>query len=121
MNEQNRESLSDSELSALLKKWVVAAPDRLEKRVIDARGSLSGSGPRRTWWQFLLKGTIRVPIPVACCLAVLMIAVLWRSSRLAVACEGAASGLQAVPAITATAAPAKAPRSVGSCAINSTC
>jgi hypothetical protein len=121
MNEQEREPLTDSQLSSLLKKWTVAAPADLEGRVIRARGKLSASRQERSWWRFLLKGYIRVPVPVACCLAVLMVVMVWRSTRLAVACVGENSGLHASPAITAKTAPVPAARPVGSCAANSTC
>ena len=121
MNEQEREPLTDSQLSTLLKKWSVAAPPDLEGRVIRARGKLSGLGQERRWWRFLLKGYIRVPVPVACCLTLLMVVTVWRSTRLAVACVGENSGLHTIPAITAKTAPVRAERSVGSCAANSTC
>jgi hypothetical protein len=121
MNEQEREPLTDSQLSSLLKKWSVAAPADLEGRVMRARGKLSGSGQERSWWRFLLKGYIRVPVPVICCLTVLMVVMVWRSTRLAVACVGENSGLQAIPAIAAKTAPAPAARSVGACTADSKC
>ena len=46
----------DPKLSELLREWEVGgAPQSLEERVL---------GRRRHWWQFLVSGTIRVPVPV---------------------------------------------------------
>ena len=86
MNEENRESLTDDQVSALLKKWVVTAPADLESRVMRARADLSASDKALSWWRYLLKGYIRVPVPVACCLVILMIVMAWTSTRMAVAC-----------------------------------
>jgi hypothetical protein len=56
----------DPELRGLLREWQIApVPASLEQRVL---------GARRTWWRFLLGGYIRVPVPVACCLIVLIAA-----------------------------------------------
>ena len=116
MNDDNREPLTDGELSSLLKKWEVAAPPQLEKRVVNARNEHADRA-RRNWWRFLFTGYIRVPVPVACCLAVVMILMLWRSTKLAVSCVGEGNGLQAVPAVVA----AQAPRSIVACPANSKC
>ena len=121
MNEDNREQLTESQLSSLLKKWVVVAPEDLEDRVMRARKKISESGEQRGWWRFLLKGTIRVPVPVACCLALLMIAMVWRSTKLEVACVALNPKLTAVPLVAARTPPAPAKRPVASCAVNSTC
>jgi hypothetical protein len=65
----------DSQLRSLLKEWrAPETPSSLEQRVL---------GARRNWWHFLIRGTIRVPVPVVCCLLVLMVAGVWRSERLA--------------------------------------
>ena len=60
----------DSELRDLLREW--KAPDvspLLEARVLAAR---------RAWWDPLLRGYIRVPVPLACCLLLLILAGAWR-------------------------------------------
>lgn len=52
------EPLDDGELDKLLAEWrAPAVPGRLEQRLRRAR--------RVPWWQWLLTGTVRVPIPVA--------------------------------------------------------
>ena len=63
----------DSKLRGLLREWRAPEPPAsLEERVL---------GPRRGWWRFLLSGYIRVPAPLAICLALLMIAAAWRAVR----------------------------------------
>ena len=51
------EPMDDEQLRALLREWRVEnAPARLDERVL----------PRHTaWWRFLLRGRVRVPVPVA--------------------------------------------------------
>ena len=62
---------NDSELRGLLKEWTAPPlPLSLEKRVL-----------RKSWWRVLLGGYIRVPIPVACGLAILMIAAASHRAR----------------------------------------
>ena len=62
---------NDFELRSLLKEWTAPPlPPSLERRVL-----------RRSWWRVLLGGYIRVPIPVACGLAILMIATAWHRAR----------------------------------------
>src|ERR1700733_8983198 len=64
----------DAQLRELLQEWhAPAAPSSLERRVL---GSL-----REPWWRFLINGYIRVPVPVACCVAVVVIFAAWRSVR----------------------------------------
>jgi hypothetical protein len=66
---------NDPQLRSLLKEWQAPeTPASLEQRVL---------GRRDSWWNFLLRGYIRVPVPVVCCLAVLMAAGVWESARLA--------------------------------------
>jgi hypothetical protein len=48
------------------------APPSLEERVL---------GARRAWWRLLLGGYIRVPVPIACSLIVLMAAGAWRWAK----------------------------------------
>jgi hypothetical protein len=63
------DQLSQNELDALLRQWKSpAAPERLRAAVIP---------PRRPWWTI----SIRVPLPVACCLVLLIAAGVWRMSR----------------------------------------
>ena len=109
MDEHKREPLTDDQLSALLKKWDVTAPAELESRVIRARADAAALKQRRSWWSFLLKGSIRVPVPVACCLAILMIVVVWREAKVAVTCAAAIS------------APVQAVHTIGACPANSKC
>lgn len=61
---------NDFELRRLLREWKAPdAPPSLASRVLARRGA---------WRRVLLHGYIRVPVPVACCLAVVMIAGAWR-------------------------------------------
>lgn len=99
MNEIERDPLTEDQLSRLLAKWTVAAPADLEQRVTAAAG-LAGSRERRNWWRFFLKGSIRVPIPLACCMAVLMIALVWHSATVAVTCAGASAAMEAKSSTT---------------------
>jgi hypothetical protein len=62
---------NDPQLRSLLKEWQAPdTPASLEQRVL---------GRRDSWWHFLLRGYIRVPVPVVCCLGVLMAAGVWES------------------------------------------
>ena len=72
----------DAQLSQLLREWKVEAPASLEHRV---------PGALKPWWQFLLSGTIRVPVPVALCLILLTMAGVWRQSQLAYTAAACAS------------------------------
>ena len=57
----------DGGLRRLLSEWKAPeAPRSLDERVLALPATV---GP---WWRFLLRGYIRVPVPVACCLALLM-------------------------------------------------
>jgi len=64
----------DRELRSLLREWQVPSiPSSLEERVLAVR---------RPWWRFLLNGYIRVPVPLACCIALLLTAAeVWRWTR----------------------------------------
>jgi hypothetical protein len=67
------EPRNDSDLRDLLREWQSPElPASIEERVL---------GRRENWWLFLLRGYIRVPVPVACCLAVIVIAAGWRLSK----------------------------------------
>jgi hypothetical protein len=66
---------NDPQLRALLKEW--RAPETsasLEQRVLEQR--------QDSWWHFLLRGYIRVPVPVVCGLVVLLSFGIWESARL---------------------------------------
>ncbi|HLJ46362.1 MAG TPA: hypothetical protein VKU01_10160 [Bryobacteraceae bacterium] len=93
MDEHKREPLTDDQLSAIMKKWIVVAPESLENRVLDAHTDIAASKSRRSWWHFLLKGYVRVPTPVVCLVAILMIALVWRSTWVAATCT-AGSGVR---------------------------
>lgn len=61
----------DVRLRDLLKEWKApAAPPALERRV------LALTGGRTRWWLYLWRGSIRVPVPVACCLAAAMVTLM---------------------------------------------
>lgn len=63
----------DAQLRELLREWdAPPAPASLDKRVLASR---------QGWWRFLINGYIRVPVPVACCVAVLILFAAWRSIR----------------------------------------
>ena len=58
--------LNDDELNALLRQWnAPPAPSRLRPRIFR----------RRAWWQWLLTGSFRVPVPAA--VAILVVIALW--------------------------------------------
>ena len=61
----------DLRLRDLLKEWKAPmTPPALERRV------LALTGGRTRWWLYLWRGSIRVPVPVACCLATVMVALM---------------------------------------------
>lgn len=61
--------LSDQELDRLLQEWKTPpAPARLRGKVL--------GGPWRRFWNL----SIRIPLPVACCLAILLALAAWRWS-----------------------------------------
>jgi hypothetical protein len=65
--------LSDDELDALLPEWKApAAPARLRAAVFPEAA--------RPWWKNLWSASIRIPVPVALCLAVLLAAAWWQWS-----------------------------------------
>ena len=58
--------LNDDELNTLLRQWnAPAAPSHLHPRIFR----------RRAWWQWLLTGSFRVPVPAA--IAILVMTALW--------------------------------------------
>jgi hypothetical protein len=71
------EPQNDSELRSLLREW--KAPEispSLEARIFRTPRMRSQS-----WWHTLLRGYIRIPIPVACGLIAVIIAGAWRIAR----------------------------------------
>jgi len=95
--------MTDDQLSALLRKWNIQAPDSLEGRVFSQQ-----SARRLGWWRFLLRGYIRVPVPLVCCVSLLMIGTVWRlSTRPPAPCAMASvTAVQQVPAAEAALKPA---------------
>jgi hypothetical protein len=65
------EPTNDPKLSELLREWQVPnAPGSLDRRVLDRRGA----GSNKSWWRFLLTGSVRIPVPVGLAIAVLLLA-----------------------------------------------
>ena len=101
----------DHQLSSLLKEWrAPATPTSLEEHVLAGHQS---------WWHFLVRGYIRVPVPVVCCLAVLMAAGVWRSARLAEKAESCAAVIRSAAHSVAATARVKS-HGIG-CPMNSQC
>jgi hypothetical protein len=60
------EPLNDHELRDLLERWdAPAAPASLERRIF-------GEPERQPWYRWLFSGSIRVPVPVAAALLLLL-------------------------------------------------
>jgi hypothetical protein len=79
--------LSDQELDRLLREqWKSPqAPARLRGKIFPPPGGASWW--RGLWWRFW-SISIRVPLPVACCLTILLVAAAWRwQVRLAASAE----------------------------------
>jgi hypothetical protein len=80
----------DSQLRGLLREWKAPeAPSSLERRVLGGLEELRRPAPesrrqpareprRQPWWRFVFSGYIRVPVPVACGLVVLLTFAAWR-------------------------------------------
>jgi hypothetical protein len=67
------DSIDDRELNALLREWEApAAPATLDARVLPER---------RSWWQWMLTGSVRVPVPAAAA-ALLLVALAFAAGRL---------------------------------------
>ncbi len=100
------EHQNESELRELLREWKVGdAPASLESRVLDSR---------HAWWHVLIHGYIKVPVPVACGLVILLMLGAWRlTAHVSSVCRAEGPGVSSsvvskTPAHTA-------------CAPNSTC
>lgn len=65
---------NDQDLRSLLREWQVPSmSSSIEERVLTAH---------RPWWRFLLNGYVRVPVPLACCIVLLLAAAeAWRWTR----------------------------------------
>ena len=109
------ESKHDSELNELLREWKAPeVPASLETRVL---GSRHGGFMARL--RGLVLGYVRVPVPVACCLLVLIAAETWRI----VSPAGTSGTCSAVAAQAPAKTPPRAKESVPStsCATDSAC
>lgn len=107
MKNEKEQPMTDDQLSGFLKKWSVKAPDSLEERVF-------GDRPRAQWWQFLLKGYVRVPVPIMGLVALLMVFAVWKSVNTVGSCT--ADNIR--PAVLA---PVNAALAAGVCPANSKC
>jgi hypothetical protein len=69
------EPLNDDELNDLLCQWQApSAPAGLDARIL-------GSEPVLSWWSWLIRGSIRVPVPAGIlALVILALAVYWAVS-----------------------------------------
>ena len=68
------DELPQQELDELLRQWEAPAPpSRLRAAVFPESA--------RPWWRRVWTASVRVPLPVACCLALLFAVVVWRAVR----------------------------------------
>jgi hypothetical protein len=71
MEPLENQELNDRDLDGLLREWKApSAPARL-------RGHVFG-GPDRPWWRRIWTASIRIPAPVAVCLAIALVPSAWR-------------------------------------------
>jgi hypothetical protein len=71
-----KDELTDRELDSMLAQWKTpSAPARLKAAVFGER--------REPWWRRLWSASIRVPVPAACALIVLLAVVIGASLRTA--------------------------------------
>jgi hypothetical protein len=88
---------NDPQLRALLKEWrAPETPASLERRVLKQRVLEEHD----SWWHFLLRGYIRVPVPVVCGVVVMMGFGVWESARLAGKVESCLAVRSEMPAHT---------------------
>ena len=67
------EPLDDRELNEILREWEApGAPARLRRALFPTREA----GP---WWRSMWRAEIRIPVPLAVCLALLLAAGVWWS------------------------------------------
>lgn len=102
---------NDSDLQELLREWKAPeTPRSLESRVLDRRPS---------WWRVLLHGSIRVPVPVAFVLAMIIVGGAW---RLSMAAPGGCSAASVAPALKQVLEkPALPATEKAACAAGSSC
>jgi hypothetical protein len=73
----DRSELSNDELDSMLPEWQSPrAPARLRAALFPEKAL---SGKPRPWWRSIWTASIRVPLPVACALAILIALAVWRS------------------------------------------
>jgi hypothetical protein len=88
------EPTDDPKLSELLREWQVPnAPGSLDRRV----SGLRGAGSKKSWWRFLLSGSVRIPVPVGLAIAVLLLAM---AGALVLRRTGGSTTPAAVPSIS---------------------
>lgn len=68
------DELPQQELDELLSRWEAPAPSSSLRLKLFPESA-------RPWWQRIWTASVRVPLPVACCLALLFAAVVWRAAR----------------------------------------
>lgn len=74
MQPSENDELTDRELDALLPAWQSPpAPAKL-------RAALFPEDPG-LWWRRLWHVSVRIPMPIACCLAILLALIVWKGSR----------------------------------------
>ena len=67
------EPLNDQELNNLLREWrAPSAPPSLEEKFFPR-------GHRGPWWRWLLRGSIRIPVPVAAAAAAILLLAVFLS------------------------------------------
>src|SRR6266542_3862870 len=62
------EPFDDQELNAMLQEWKAPSPAPHLRAAIF---------PEAPWWRRVLRAEIRIPVPVAACLVVLLLAAIW--------------------------------------------
>ena len=73
MTRDEREPERDDELRRLLERWSApVVPDGMDERMLQAFRRQTGSG-REPWWSRLFTATVRVPLPVAVGVLMLLI------------------------------------------------
>ena len=107
------EHQNESELRELLREWKVGdAPASLESRVFESR---------HAWWHVLIHGYIKIPVPVACGLVILLMLGAWRlTAHVSSVCR--AEGLYPA-AVTGQGLSATVSKALAhmTCAVNSSC
>jgi hypothetical protein len=70
----DHEELSQKELDELLQEWRAPAPPAHLRAALFPEVA-------RPWWRRLWTVSIRVPLPVACCLGLLLAVAVWRTAQ----------------------------------------